>query len=110
MPRNHQPLKKVMLLTNARALQLFQETLTHKRLTTLLQTAEPATNDEMEKNEHAIKFLQTIEQSLDFSWARCKAERKSTTSDIHKSRDRITSTVDDILWQQKYERRTNIYE
>ena len=37
-PRNHQPLIKVKSATSARALQLFQETLTlPRRLTTMLQ-------------------------------------------------------------------------
>ena len=37
-PRNHQPLIKVKPATSARALQLFQETLTlPRRLTTMLQ-------------------------------------------------------------------------
>ena len=50
-------------------------------------TAESATNDEME--EEWKNLLQSIEHSLDSSFARCSVKMKSTTSDIHQSLDRI---------------------
>ena len=84
-----------------------------KKSTTAGSTAKPATNDEMEENNHAIEFpqsmlfsklSQSLEQTLKSRLAAYCSEARSNiaaysveiSSDIHKSFDRIDKHFDSM--------------